>query len=200
MIHNLFPTPIGHYKLEHQLTSEEFIFLNSQQSRFNAGNYTSVNNFVLTEEKLLTLKLSIESKLEEYFNGVYKPKNNTKLKITQSWINYTEKGQFHHRHNHPNSFISGVFYIQASKEKDRLYFYRGGYRSIEVASTEWNMWNSDSWWFEVGAGDLILFPSELLHMVQTVEHDETRISLAFNAFPVGFLGDAVGLTLLEIKG
>ena len=39
------------------------------------------------------------------------------LKITQSWINFTKKGEYHHPHAHPNSLISGVFYVEADKDK-----------------------------------------------------------------------------------
>jgi hypothetical protein len=45
---------------------------------------------------------------------------------------------------------------------------------------------------------LILFPSSLTHMVQTVESEQTRISLAFNTFPVGHVGDEMDLTGLSL--
>ena len=44
------------------------------------------------------------------------------------------------------------------------------------------MWNSESWWFPVKTGDVILFPSSLIHMVETKQGTNTRISLAFNVF------------------
>jgi predicted 2-oxoglutarate/Fe(II)-dependent dioxygenase YbiX len=58
--------------------------------------------------------------------------------------------------------------------------------------------NSESWWFEVGAGDLMLFPSSLTHMVETVQGDE-RVSLAFNTFPVGYVGEEESLTALHLE-
>jgi hypothetical protein len=36
-------------------------------------------------------------------------------------------------------------------------------------------------------------------MVQTVTGDDTRISLAFNTFPVGYVGDEQSLTGLHLK-
>ncbi len=35
-------------------------------------------------------------------------------------------------------------------------------------------------------------------MVQTVESDQTRISLAFNTFPVGNIGEELDLTGLQL--
>jgi uncharacterized protein (TIGR02466 family) len=198
MIHNLFPTPIGRYELGRDLTAKELSFLKKQETRSNMGNITSTNNTILKSKELTNLRDFIETKVSEYFTEVYKPKHKVGLKVTQSWTNYTEHGQYHHKHAHPNSFVSGVFYIQSDKEKDKIYFYKDGYQQIKFPPSEWNVWNSESWWFEVGTGDLILFPSSLTHMVQTVESEKTRISLSFNTFPVGHVGDEMDLTGLSL--
>jgi len=198
MIHNLFPTPVGRYELGRDLTAKELSFLKNQETRSNAGNTTSKDNTILKNKELTKLRDFLETSISEYFKTVYNPKHQVNLKITQSWTNYTENGQYHHKHAHPNSFVSGVFYVQANKEKDKIYFYRDGYQQIKFPPSEWNVWNSESWWFEVGTGDLILFPSSLTHMVETVQHDQTRISLSFNTFPVGQVGDEMDLTGLSL--
>ena len=94
--------------------------------------------------------------------------------------------------------MSGVFYVQADKAKDKIYFYRNGYQQIKFPPSDWNVWNSESWWFEVGSCDLVLFPSSLTHMVPTVESEQTRISLSFNTFPVGNVGEEMDLTGLQL--
>lgn len=198
-MHNLFPTPIGIYKLNRDLTEQELEFIKGQETRSNMGNKTSSDNTILCNKQLTKLRDFIETNIASYFEEVYKPKNNPSLRITQSWCNYTEPGQWHHKHAHPNSFVSGVFYPQANRETDKIYFYRDGFQMIKFPPTEWNIWNSESWWFEVGTGDLILFPSSLTHMVETVQGDQTRISLSFNTFPVGVVGDEVELTKLQIS-
>ena len=47
-------------------------------------------------------------------------------------------------------------------------------------------------------GDVILFPSSLTHMVETKQGDNTRISLAFNVFIKGTVGNNKNLTELII--
>jgi uncharacterized protein (TIGR02466 family) len=197
-IHNLFPTAIGRYKLDRDLTAEELSFLKNQETRSNMGNVTSTDNTILKAKELVTLREFIDESVSNYFHTVYNPKHKVNLNITQSWTNYTEHGQYHHKHAHPNSFVSGVFYIQADSNKDKIYFYKDAYEQIKFPPENWNDWNSESWWFEVGTADLILFPSSLTHMVQTVESDQTRISLAFNTFPVGSIGEEASLTGLQI--
>lgn len=197
-IHNLFPQPVGLYKLERDLTEKELNFIKDQETRFNMGNATSVNNTILRHKAMTKLRDFIESSVSNYFTTVYNPKHKVNLRITQSWTNYTEPGQWHHKHAHPNSFVSGVFYPQANKETDKIYFYRDGFQMVKLPPKNYNSWNSESWWFDVGTGDLILFPSSLEHMVETVEGNQTRISLSFNTFPVGSIGEEVSLTGLKI--
>jgi len=146
---------------------------------------------------MVELNKFMEAAVQEYLTAVYAPKNDTKMRITQSWCNYTKPGQFHHKHAHPNSFISGVFYLQTTAQ-DKIYFYREGYQQIKMPTDNWNVWNSESWWFEATKGRLILFPSSLTHMVETVKGDDTRISMSFNTFPVGNVGDDAALTGLYL--
>lgn len=199
MIHNLFPTPVAIYKLDRELTEEELVFIKNQETRPNTGNATSIDNTILRNNSMTKLRDFIESNVSEYFKTVYSPKHNVNLRITQSWVNYTKPGEYHHKHAHPNSFVSGVFYPQANRRTDKIYFYRDGFQQIKLPPSDWNIWNSDSWWFEVGTGDLVLFPSSLTHMVETVKGEDTRISLSFNTFPVGLVGDEIDLTGLKLE-
>jgi uncharacterized protein (TIGR02466 family) len=203
VINNLFPTPVGIYKLDRDLTEKELGFIKGQKTRPNQGNTTSEDNIILRNKDLTKLRDFIETSVADYFKTIHNPKHNVNLRITQSWCNYTEPGQWHHKHAHPNSFVSGVFYPQANKETDKIYFYRDGYQMVKLPPEEWNVWNSESWWFEVSTGDLVLFPSSLTHMVETVQGEATRISLSFNTFPVGVVGeemDLTGLKLESVKG
>lgn len=195
---SLFPKAVGSYSLGRDLTEAEIKFIKDQPTRSNMGNTTSVDNYILEAKKLKDINKFLEEKLDEYFQAVYAPKKEVKLRITQSWCNYTEPGQFHHKHEHPNSFISGVFYPQANKETDKIYFYKSAYEQLKVPTENWNTWNSESWWLEAEQGMLYLFPSGLTHMVETVKGTQTRISLSFNTFPVGMIGEEESLTGLKL--
>jgi uncharacterized protein (TIGR02466 family) len=162
------------------------------------GNTTSNNRYVLRHDTLAKLREFTEVCVAEYLKAIYAPKYDVSLRLTQSWLNYTKPGEWHHKHAHPNSFVSGVLYFKAAKERDKIYFYKDGYQQIKLPTDQWNLHNSESWWFEVGAGDLMLFPSSLTHMVETVQGDD-RVSLAFNTFPVGYVGEEESLTALHLE-
>jgi uncharacterized protein (TIGR02466 family) len=198
-INNLFPTPVAFFSLGRDLTEAELEFIKNQEHYANEGNATSKDRKILKSKELTELRDFIEDSMMEYFKAIHAPKSDVSLYLTQSWANYTEAGQFHHKHSHPNSLVSGVFYPQADRAVDKIYFYKDGYERIKVPAVEYNPYNSESWWFEVGAGDLILFPSSLTHMVQIKEGDNTRISIAFNTFVKGYIGSDESLTGLNLR-
>lgn len=198
IVNNLFPTPVAKFELGRDLSGVEREHLFNLETRSNQGNATSVDNNVLNKPELNSLTEFLDDALQEYFNTVYSPKTDAELRITQSWVNYTKPGQFHHKHAHPNSLVSGVFYIQAAKETDKLYFFKDGFQQIKIMPKDFNLYNSDSWWLEAATGTLYLFPSSLQHMVEQVTGDDTRISLSFNTFPKGNIGEEVKLTGLNL--
>ena len=198
-IENLFPTPVSFFTFGDGLTVAQNDCIAAQAQRPNEGNASSVDSYILRNKIFDNLTTFIEKSIHEYFMATVTPKNDVRLRITQSWLNWTKPGQYHHKHSHPNSIISGCFYVNANKETDRIYFYNEDNRQIRFSPAEWNIYNSDSWWLPVGSGELILFPSSLTHMVKPVGGEDTRISLAFNTFPVGYLGDEIGLTALHLE-
>ena len=194
--HSLFPTAVTFFKYE-GLEPQEKTFLLKQKTRTNNGNRTSIDYNILENKKVEKLKAFIKKSLQEYFVNIYKPNSNIKPYITQSWCNYTKEGEYHHKHAHPNSFISGVFYVQTNKNKDKIHFFKEGYKQIHIPPKEYNSFNSDSWWFNTETNDLIIFPSDLIHGVEKVVGQE-RISLSFNTFLNGHLGNDTNLTFLHL--
>ena len=106
------------------------------------------------------------SHIKQYFDKVISTSDKIVPYITQSWINYTREGEYHHSHAHPNSLISGVLYIDANKDNDKILFEKRGYHRIALTIKDYNLYNSDSWFFPVQTGDLIIFPSETQHKVE----------------------------------
>ena len=197
-INNLFPTAVGFSKLDRDLTENEREFILNQVRYPNEGNTTSENRKILKSVEMTEIREFIEDAMLDYFKSVYAPKFDVTPYITQSWANFTEPGQYHHKHSHPNSIISGVFYPQADRETDKIYFYKDGYERIKLPAGEYNPYNSESWWYETGTGDLIIFPSHLTHMVQTKQGKDTRISISFNTFVKGYIGSDESLTGLHL--
>jgi uncharacterized protein (TIGR02466 family) len=200
-ISSIFPTPIYFSKLDRKLSTKELLFVEKNKNLFfkNEGNLTSLDNYVLNKKEFKDLKKEIDLRIKDYFNKIIMTSNNVTPYITQSWLNYTETNQYHHKHEHPNSLVSGVFYINCNEKFDKINFYKkDNYSTIKLETKEWNLWNSSSWWFSVKTGNIILFPSHLTHAVETKQGDNTRTSLAFNVFVKGSVGNNRELTELYL--
>ena len=197
-INGIFPTPIYISKLNREITNKELLFIDKNKSdcNKNEGNITSNDNYILNHKAFQNLKEDLGLRVKDYFEKVISPTDTITPYITQSWLNYTETNQYHHKHQHPNSLVSGVFYINCDDKFDKIKFFKDGYKTIKPEIKDWNIWNSESWWFPVKTGDIILFPSSLTHMVETKEGTNTRISLAFNVFIKGIVGINKSLTEL----
>jgi len=199
--HQLFPEPVYFSNLGRKLSKEEFEIITKHKKKTykNAGNITSLDTYVLENKLLKNLKKDLNKKVMNYFNKVVCPSNSITPYITQSWLNYTEPTEYHHKHSHVNSYVSGVFYINAQKEVDQIKFYKTSHSPLELNVNKYNIFNSNSWWYPVQTGDVILFPSTLNHGVDKKKGTNTRISLSFNVFIKGKVGNKSSLTELILR-
>ena len=199
IIQNLFPIPIYMSNIDRTFTKQELQFVDNQKNKCskNSGNINTKDNYILNRKEFKNIKKFLDECCKDYLEKIISPKNNIELYITQSWLNYTEENQYHHTHVHPNSVVSGVLYFDCDKENDKIKFTNPvGYQQIKPEVKDFNIWNSETWWFALETGQLVMFPSSTTHQVDTKQGTNTRISLAFNTFYKGTIGSNSNLTEL----
>ena len=203
-IQGIFPCPVYIVKRDTNLTSREEKAIGKiikEGVNKNAGNSTSNDSYIF-DTKLKNLKEFCEQHIKKYAEEILNPKQELDFYITQSWLNITKPGEYHHKHSHSNSIISGVFYI-STKEDDNITFSDPNAKVKELISfesKEFNLWNATIWTFPATNNALILFPSWLNHKVDTNEKATTdRISLSFNTFARGTFGLHDSLTELILR-
>jgi len=195
---SLFPTAVARYELGRDFTDEELDFVWTQNAVENKLNLYSADSYVFKQKALSGLNEFSKRCIEHYLKSIICPENPVSLRITQSWLNYTKRGQSHHLHKHLNSFLSGVLYIEAEEEKDQICFVTPcANDSIDLTPRSLNRFNSKEWLLSVKKGDLLLFPSSLGHFVPTTD-TERRVSLSFNTFPVGYVGSEEALGAVHL--
>ena len=108
--------------------------------------------------------------------------------VKEMWVNVLQPGGSQTLHNHANCFASGVLYLTPSDSSACTVFTRsmGGsefaFRNTH-AGTEAGPFSAEKWVAPAPEpGDLILFPSYLLHEVP-INQGAERVTLAFNAIP-----------------
>lgn len=110
--------------------------------------------------------------------------------IKEMWVNVLDTGGLQAPHTHANSFISGVVYLTPTHAGSQTVFMKasGGTEFLfkhEHAGITPTPFSAERWVSPAPTpGDLILFPSYLMHGVPANE-GARRITLSFNAIPHG---------------
>jgi uncharacterized protein (TIGR02466 family) len=105
------------------------------------------------------------------------------FEITGLWVNVAATGGAVRMHNHPNNFLSGVYYVQVQEGADSINFHdpRPQTAIVRPPVTELTAYNTDQVVVQVEEGTLLVFPSWLMHSVDPNRSDRLRISASFNA-------------------
>lgn len=182
-LHQIFSTPIfidypKDFK-EHKHSILEWI--NEEQlknqngvSKSNIGGWQSD---VFKSSKIHNyLESKIEDCLKNYVDSKYCVKLNT------YWININHPHCFNFEHTHPDSDLSGVFWIQIPKNSGSLCFKNlQSHVDYNLLECFCNSTNSKSIIIlEPIEGSMTIFSASLPHSVGPNLSDDIRISIAFN--------------------
>tara|TARA_R110000787_G_scaffold98222_1_gene202152 strand:+ start:51 stop:662 length:612 start_codon:yes stop_codon:yes gene_type:complete len=195
----LFPIPVCISSEVYNMSSVELNFIkNLKRKDSNESNTVTENQYILELPELNNLKKWIQEYINKYFFEFLKIKDIDEVYITQSWSNITKKGKNHPRHNHPNSVVSGVMHFE--DDDSNLNFYSSNnHFPFEFNYKEYDPFNSKSWSWPTKKYNLFLFPSTINHDVDTQKINRDRISLSFNTWIKGTVGDESISSLLKIR-
>ena len=194
----VFPTPVQIYKYENSIEKElkhiEGVEWKQQVSNYN---FKSKDTYLSEHEELKDIVSFFKECIDDYCNTIVNSEQ--RLVITQLWANRNPKGSKHHEHVHPNSIISGVFYLRQDPKLPPIQFSKSNQHAIKLDPKKYNNFNAETFLLPCTSGELILFPSSLRHSVPINQGDEERISLSFNTFSIDALGSEENLTHLDIR-
>ena len=194
----VFPTPVQIYKYEDSIEKElkhiEGVEWISQEAN---GNFKTKDSYLTKHESLKNITSFFKECINDFTKTIYQSEQ--RLVITQLWGNRNPKGSKHHDHVHPNSIVSGVFYLRQDLKLPPIQFSKANQHAMKLDPKQYNVYNSETFLLPCTAGELILFPSNLKHSVPVNQGDEERISLSFNTFSIDVLGSAEHLTHLDLR-
>ena len=197
----LFSTPVMNVTETYNLSDEQYEHLTSQEDLYQTtgGTLYSKDCNILENKIHYYFKKHVMKHVREFAYNILKVNENIEIYMTNSWVNYNDKHTTHIRHNHANSFISGVFYIDGDNTFKTTFFRQTNLLEWDLNYTERNVFNTDQINVESEKNQMILFPSSMYHETPTNINDETRISLSFNTFIRGKIGGDRQCTKLHIK-
>lgn len=170
--------------------------LNSDfQAIHNTNGFITNDTKLLDDPKYLEIKNKILNVFNEYVYNILKIKPEVEFYITTSWAIKFLPGGWAPDHTHNNSLFSGVLYLKASENTGEISFHK--YKkyldisspTLSLGFTEWNIFNSDKWSITPTENQIIIFPSNLMHSVETNNSNHDRVSIAFNVFVRGEFGN-----------
>ncbi|MEL7044241.1 MAG: putative 2OG-Fe(II) oxygenase [Pseudomonadota bacterium] len=190
-VENLFPTPVMRVSeiLDDTMIERLCDHIRNQPTVANKQTGLLTHTQPIAASELPELKDLMEM-LQPYLRdfGFLLFGENLDWTVKEIWMNHCTTGGHQLIHSHANSFISGVLYLTDIDPSARTIFHRGmggsefafTNKHAESATTAYNAdrWVPDS----IQRGDLILFPSYMLHAVPPNEGSE-RITVAMNALP-----------------
>lgn len=190
-VFGIFPTPImrAPRTLAPSLVAELVEHFTPRASRDNNSSPNLAHTQMLkpSESPLLAqAAAAIAPKLVEFGAHLFGERLGWILK--EMWINVLDRGGRQAMHNHANSFVSGVVYLTPTHASSRTVFMKspGGHDFMfknDHSGSVPGEFSADKWVSpEPEPGDLILFPSYVLHAVPPNE-GERRMTLAVNAVP-----------------
>lgn len=165
---------------------DEFISkINGYEFSHNEGNETSVRFDILEDETFDELRDHLTRQLNHYFHDILKVPEQVGFRFVTSWLNRTESGGYHHWHNHPNSFVSGVVNFTEANTVE--------FSSSQTVFPGWmpdyeevNIHNAENLKMVMQKpGSSVIFPSSLMHSVPAHHEETTRLSLSFNVMLTG---------------
>ena len=189
-----FPHPIFQYKLDnyedHNKEYSKYIY-ELQKKDSKGQKLSNVNGwhspfFDLSSRETIGYKFLM--KIQPYIADVFKSYgwvfNPQKVKCSGMWAIINKKGNFNTEHIHPNSNLSGAYYVSAPKNcgKFKVVNPHSISRDKFPPRENPNELNRLVAEHEIEDGDLLIFPSYLPHSVLPNQSDDDRIVISFNIF------------------
>jgi len=173
----------------------EFCYLQKEKysdglQRSNSGGWHSPIFNVQDDENILS-KLIKKGLADSVFTTI-----NNKFKVrTEYWIMINSPNTYNITHTHPNSHLSGVFWIKALDKCGKLKFHNPNTfeRYVELNSYV-DLFRKDTntheaYIYEPKEGMLISFPSHVAHRVLENKSNEDRIAVSYNITLIGNIDD-----------
>tara|TARA_B110000285_G_scaffold93724_1_gene107123 strand:+ start:2575 stop:3198 length:624 start_codon:yes stop_codon:yes gene_type:complete len=193
-IHNLWPTPV--YENNFLIDNDSIDYVkNIDYERMTTGNgFISTDRYLLQHEKLKHIKDKLDFHIDVYTKKFLDIKDNAEFYIQNSWSNKHLPDDWCQPHYHTGSLISGVYYLDVPENSGDLVFQRMSshvnlfHSTINIEYNNANYINDDLQEINVKNGDILLFPSHVMHKIRPNLSNLPRYSLAFNYFVKGKFG------------
>jgi len=186
-----FPTSIWRFNVAgHQALNDRLMqFIREERQRNPAGmsGRSTVMGWHSTDRlhcrpELQEFIAAIHDNVAEVARAYRIDTNQTSLELATCWAIVNGKMASGALHCHPNSFLSGVYYVNTTEETGNIFFQdpRPGANMSMCPVTEFTPWTIRQVSYQPTPGGMLIFPSWLYHGVGPNLSETPRVSLSFN--------------------
>ena len=187
----LFATPILRADLSGAISAEQVKYIHDLDMVQNRDNFISEDLYIFKHPALKSIGDAVQEALNIYARDVMGITQ--ELYVTQSWALMNTPGVGMHAHSHSNSLVSGSLYYDALPEPvSRVIFDKHTmYKQLELPplQTKQNIYNTPINSITPRHGEVLMFPSDINHMIEQNGSQKPRRAIAFNSFIKGKLGN-----------
>ena len=175
----IFPTQVHQFEVDRDLINKTLLKIDLDEK--TSKGILNDPEFLGMQDEVLKITQQLSSKLTS-------KSNSDDWKVVGSWLNIQKpQDKGFGFHNHIDSFVSGVLYLKGSEmsisfrdEPRSAGKFDPNYVNYDIIVR--HTWHPDVT-IPVDVGDLLLFPSYILHEPNTNEKKEHRVSIAYNFMP-----------------
>jgi uncharacterized protein (TIGR02466 family) len=102
------------------------------------------------------------------------------MSITGCWANINPPGAYHPTHNHPNNYLSGVYYVSVPTAGSQIVFQDPRPLMVMPKPRAYGRLTANAADSACKEGRLLIFPAWLRHSVPANDGQSERISISFN--------------------
>ena len=176
----IFPTPVCKTNLKEDLNFLKSLCVPSEKTTCNLGgnnttiidlNNSSFSNFINKITKIANDNFKEDLALDK------------DLEIKKMWFNESGYKDYNPEHLHKDYTLSGIFYVDVTKDSGDLVFHRDNWAhlfTVSNTSKHHNLFTSSTQHIIPENNMLVLFPSWLVHSAYPNLSDQKRISIAFD--------------------
>jgi uncharacterized protein (TIGR02466 family) len=186
-----FPTPIWRFSVAgHQALNDKLMqFIQNDRRRNPAGQSgrSTVMGWHSADQlhhrpELQEFIAVVHDNVAEVARSYRIDTNQANLELATCWAIVNDKMASGAIHCHPNSFLSGVYYVNTTDETGNIFFQdpRPAANMLACPVTEYTPWTIRQVTYQPAPGGMLIFPSWLYHGVGPNLSETPRVSLSFN--------------------
>jgi uncharacterized protein (TIGR02466 family) len=185
-----FPTPIWHFQHENAEKLNKILRQAISEAQNSDPQGLSISNVLgwhstddlHQKSECAEFVIMVNNALAEVTQELAWDLQQVKPTITNCWAIVNPKNAFNVLHQHANSILSGVYYLDVPEDSGNLYFHdpRHSGQMLVPPYQQITPWTLGKLIYKPISGMLVIFPSWVWHGVEVNLSEQNRISLSFN--------------------